>query len=119
MIVYADNIILSRHTGVRSGISRSPMSLGNPRVMKVSPRLSPKLSATADFALWIQHFEIYLSEAEIPAEERARELVSLLNDGPFCIITQLGLVNSNEYGYLKEQLLKHYAPKGDDLEWQH
>ena len=31
----------------------------------------------------------------------------------------LRLVSSNEYGYLKEQLQKHYAPIGDDLEWQH
>ena len=95
------------------------MSLGDPRVVRVSARPPPKFSATADFALWIQRFEIYLSEAEIPAEKRARELVSLLDDGPFRVITQLGLVNSNEYGYLKEQLQRHYAPIGDDLEWQH
>ena len=95
------------------------MSLGDPRVVRVSARPPPKFSATADFALWIQRFEIYLSEAEIPAEKRAQELVSLLDDGPFRVITQLGLVNSNEYGYLKEQLQKHYAPIGDDLEWQH
>ena len=73
----------------------------------------------AKFSLWIQRFEIYLSEAEILAEKRARELVFLLNDGPFRIITQLGLVNSDEYDHLKKQLQKHYAPKGDDLEWQH
>ena len=61
----------------------------------------------------------YLSEAEIPAEKQAQELVSLLDDGPLRIITQLGLVNSNEYSYLKEQLQKHYAPNGDDVDWQH
>ena len=60
-----------------------------------------------------------LSEAEIPAGKWARELVSLLDDGPFCVITQLGLVNSDEYDHLKEQLQKHYAPIGDDFEWQH
>ena len=62
----------------------------------------------AKFSLWIQRFEIYLSEAEILAEKRARELVFLLDDGPFCIITQLGLVNSDEYDHLKKQLQKHY-----------
>ena len=55
----------------------------------------------------------------MPAEKRARELVTLFDDGPFRIITQLSLVNSTEYGYLKEQLQKHYVPKGDDLKWQH
>ena len=95
------------------------MSLGNSRVVRVSARPPQKFSATADFSLWIQHFEIYLSEAEIPARKQAHELVSLLDDGPFRVITQLGLVNSDEYDHLKGQLQKHYAPKGDDLEWQH
>ena len=95
------------------------MSLGDSRVVRVSARPPQKFSATADFSLWIQRFEIYLSEAEIPARKRARELVSLLDDGPFRVITQLGLVNSDEYDHLKGQLQKHYAPKGDDLEWQH
>ena len=45
-------------------------------------------------------------------------MVSLLDNGPFHIITRLGIVNSNKYGYLKKQLQKHYVPKGDDLEWQ-
>jgi len=95
------------------------MSLADHRVVRVSARPPSKFSATADFALWIQRFEIYLSEAEIPPEKRARELLSLLDDGPFRIVTQLGLVDSDDYSYLKEQLQKHYAPKGDDLEWQY
>ena len=61
----------------------------------------------AKFSLWIQRFEIYLNEAEILAENQAQELVFLLDDGPFRIITQLGLVNSDEYDYLKKQLQKH------------
>ena len=86
-------------------------------VVRVSARPPSKFSATADFALWIQRFEIYLSEAEIPLEKRARELLSLLDDGPFRIVTQLGLVDSDDYSCVKEQLQKHNAPKGDDLEW--
>ena len=95
------------------------MALADHRVVRVSARPPSKFSATADFALWIQRFEIYLSEAEIPLEKRARELLSLLDDGPFRIVTQLGLVDSNDYSCVKEQLQKHYAPKGDDLEWQY
>lgn len=67
-----------------------------------------------DFALWIQRFEIYLSEAEIPETN-----MPLLDDVPFRIITQLGLVDSDNYGVLKEQLQKHYAKKEDDLERQY
>lgn len=58
-----------------------------------------------------QRFEIYLSEAEIPETN-----MPLLDDVPFRIITQLGLVDSDNYGVLKE---KHYAKKEDDLEWQY
>jgi len=43
----------------------------------------------------------------------------LLDDGPFHIVTQLGLVDSDDCGILMEQLQKHYAPKGDDLEWKY
>jgi len=86
------------------------MSLADHRVVRVSARLPLKFSATADFALWIQRFEIYLSKAEIPPEKRAQELLSLLDDGPFCIVTQLGIVDSDDYSYVKKQLQKHYAP---------
>lgn len=96
-----------------------PMSLGDLRMVRISAHPLSKFSAAADFALWIQHFEIYLSEAEIPEDKRAQELLSLLDDGPFHIVTQLGLVDNDNYGVLKEQLRKHYAPKGDDLEWQY
>ena len=95
------------------------MALSDTRVVRVSARPPSKFSAAADFMLWIQRFEIYLAEAEIPAAKRARELLSLLEDGPFRVVTQLGLVNSDDYDGLKDQLQKHYAPKGDDLEWQY
>ena len=98
---------------------RISMALSDTRVVRVSARPPSKFSAAADFMLWIQRFEIYLAEAEIPAAKRARELLSLLEDGPFRVVTQLGLVNSDDYDGLKDQLQKHYAPKGDDLEWQY
>ena len=60
--------------------------------MQVCARPPSKFSATTDFNLWIQRFELYLKEAEIPVDKRARELVSLLEDGLFRVISQLGLV---------------------------
>ena len=80
------------------------LAAGDLRIVRVSARPPPKFSAAADFTLWIQRFEIYLSEAEIPAAKRARELLSLLEDGPFRVVAQLGLVNSDDYAGLKDQL---------------
>ena len=89
------------------------------RLVRVSARPLSKFSAAGDFSLWIQRFEIYLAEAEIPAEKRAKELLSCLDDEPFRIVNQLGLVNSVDYGLLKKELQKHYAPEGNELEWQY
>ena len=95
------------------------MSLSELRVVRVSARPPPKFSAASDFNLWVRRFELYLTEAEIPADKRAREMLSLLEDAPFRIVDQLGLVDSDDYDNLKEQLRKLYAPKGDELEWQY
>ena len=84
--MHAGKTLSSHHISARSGISRIPMSLGDPQVVRVSAQMPQKFSAMADFSLWIQRFEIYLSEAEMPAEKRARELVSLLDDGPSALL---------------------------------
>ena len=88
------------------------------QVVRVSARPPSKFSATTDFALWFQRFEIYLCEAEIPPEKRAREPLSFLDDGPFRIVHSSDLWTvMTVYSCVKEQLQKHYAQKGDDLEW--
>ena len=106
---------MGHNTGVRSGMS---VPAEGARLVRVSARPPSKFSVAGDFSLCIQRFEIYLAEAEIPAEKRAKELLSCLDDEPFCIVNQLGLVNSVDYGLLKE-LQKHYAPEGNELEWQY
>ena len=84
--MHAGKTLSSHHISARSGISRIPMSLGDPRVVRVSAQMPQKFSAMADFSLWIQRFEMYLSEAEMPAEKWGRELVSLLDDGPSVLL---------------------------------
>ena len=85
---------------------------------RCSARPPAKFSATTDFNLWIQRFQLYLEEAEIPADKRARELVSLLEDGPFRVVCQLGLVASSDYEAVKRELQQQFSPAGDETEWQ-
>ncbi len=87
--------------------------------MRMSARSPAKFSSAGDFNLWIRRFEIYLAEAAIPGEKRARELLSLLEDEPFRVVAQLGLADDNDYEALKKQLQQHYSPEGSELEWQY
>ncbi|KAL5501942.1 hypothetical protein EMCRGX_G008625 [Ephydatia muelleri] len=65
-------------------------------------------------------YKDYFKEADVPAEKRGEELVSLLEDDAFRIVSQLGFIGSDEVEYdavttcLKEQ----FAPRGVELEWQ-
>ena len=43
-----------------------------------------------DFTLWIQRVELYLKEANVPDEKKGQELVSLLEDDAFRIVSQMG-----------------------------
>ena len=45
------------------------------------------------------------------------ELLSLLDDGPFRVVSQQGLINSS-YDSVVKCLRALYAPKGNELEWQ-
>ena len=87
--------------------------------VRVSARPPAKFSSTSDFTLWIQRFELYLSEANVPAGKRARELVSLLDDEPFRVVSQLGLVTTDDYEATKEELRRQFAPAGNEVEWQY
>ena len=75
----------------------------------------------ADFRLWIQRVELYFREAEVPEGKRGQELASLLDDEPFRIVSQMGLLNFDsgiDYAAVKECLEKQFAPSGIQLEWQ-
>ena len=94
------------------------MAREEPHVVRMSARPPIKFSSASDFSLWIRRFEIYLTEAGIPSDKRAKELLSLLEDEPFRVVSQLGLADGDDYGALKKQLQQHYAPDGNELEWQ-
>ena len=62
---------------------------------------------------------MYLSEANIPVGKRARELVSLLDDKPFRVVCQLGLVITDDYEAIKEELRRQFVPAGNEVELQY
>ena len=67
----------------------------------------------ADFRLWIQRVELYFREADIPRDKRGQELASLLDDEPFRIVSQMGLLRVDsgiDYAAVKECLEKQFAP---------
>ena len=75
----------------------------------------------ADFRLWIQRVELYFREADVPRDKRGQELASLLDDEPFRIVSQMGLLRVDsgiDYAAVKECLEKQFAPSGLQLEWQ-
>lgn len=82
-----------------------------------SARPPAKFSTTSDFQLWIQRFELYISEAGLPEAKRSSELLSLLEDEPFRVVSQLGLVSA-AYTDIKKELQKQFSPTGTETEWQ-
>ena len=91
---------------------------------KKTPRFSvrppARFVAGTDFTLWIQRVELYMKEAEIPDEKKGRELVSLLEDDAFRIVSQMGLLCADkvEYAAVKMCLQRQFSPAGVGLEWQ-
>eukprot|EP00731_Ephydatia_muelleri_P017571 Em0010g669a len=72
----------------------------------------------ADFRLWIQRVELYFREADVPRDKRGQELASLLDDEPFRIVSQMGLLRVDsgiDYAAVKECLEKQFAPSGLQL----
>ena len=67
---------------------------GPRRVTRYSVRPPSRFvgKGAADFRLWIQRVELYFREADVPRDKRGQELASLLDDEPFRIVSQMGLL---------------------------
>lgn len=87
--------------------------------VRASARPPPKYTVETDFRLWAKRFEFYVEEAAIPADKKARELLTLLDEGAFRVADHLGLLGVSDFEILKESLSQHFSPPGDEIEWQY
>ena len=90
------------------------------KTARFSVRPPARFVSGTDFTLWIQRVELYMKEAEIPDEKKGQELVSLLEDDAFRIVSQMGLLCADkvEYTAVKTCLQRQFSPAGVELEWQ-
>ena len=89
------------------------------RLVRMSLRPPTRFAAGADFTLWLTRFEMYTQQADIAEPQRVKEFLSLLEDEPFRVVSQHGLLETGDYGAVTGCLQQHYAPDGNELEWQY
>ena len=88
------------------------------RPVRMSLRPPARFTAGADFKLWLTRFEMYVQQAGLSETQRVKELLSLLEDEPFRVVSQHGLLEIDDFHAVTECLRQHYAPGGNELEWQ-
>ena len=87
-------------------------------IVRMSLRPPARFSPGSDLDLWLKRFEKYVEQTKIPQEQWTGELLPLLEDEPFRVVTQQGLVDSTDYKAVISCLRTRYAPEGNELEWQ-
>ena len=60
-----------------------------------------------------------MRQIEIPEDQWAAELLLLLDDEVFHVVSQLGLESSTDYEAITASLKYQFSPKGNKLERQH
>ena len=58
-----------------------------PRLVRMSLRPPPRFIAKGDLDLWLKLFEMYARQANIPVDQWVKELLSLLEDEPFGVVS--------------------------------
>ena len=111
---------MSDHEPQQSSSSDEDAPTEPTRYIRVSLRPPPRYAAsTTDLDLWLKRFELYVRRIELPEEQWAAELLPLLDDEAFRVVSQLGLESSTDYGAITASLKHQFSPKGNELEWQH
>ena len=67
------------------------------KVVRYCARPPTKFTAKTDWELWLMRFDAYADEAKIGKGDQGKELLSLLDDEPFRLVYQNGLVESKDY----------------------
>ena len=89
-----------------------------PKLVRMSLRPPPRFAAGGDLDLWLTRFRMHARQASIPEDQWVKELLSLLEDEPFRVVSRQGLESSTNYGAVCECLRQHFAPTGSEIEWQ-
>ena len=82
------------------------------KVVRYCARPPTKFTTKTDWELWLIRFEAYADEAKIGKGDRGKELLSLLDDEPFRLVYQNGLVESKDYSAVCECLTLRYGKTG-------
>ena len=102
--------------------SGDPVSAGTTtvveRVVRMSLRPPPRFGAKGDWKLWLSIFEMYATQAKIAKDSWSKELLSLLEDEPYRMVTHHGLAQTGDYDAVCDCIQRFYAPLGSELEWQ-
>ena len=88
------------------------------QMVRMSLRPPSRYSGGTDLVLWLKRFEMYVRKAQVDVSQWTGELLPLLDDGPFRVVSQQGLVDSDDYEAVTMCLRAQYAPEGNHLEWQ-
>ena len=84
----------------------------------MSLRPPPRFGAKGDWKLWLSRFEMYATQAKIAKDSWSKELLSLLEDEPYRMVTHHGLAQTGDYVAVCDCIQRSYAPLGSELEWQ-
>ena len=75
-------------------------------------------SALKAIGNWLSRFEMYATQAKIAKDSWTKELLSLLEDEPYRVVTHHGLAQTDDYDAVCDCIQRSYAPLGSELEWQ-
>ena len=106
----------SREVQAPTTTSNSRTPSGQAQVVRMSLRPPSRFSAGADLVLWHKRFELYACQAKIAEDQWTGEVLPLLDDEPFRLVTQQGFDGSSEYSEVLKCLMDQYNPEGNDLE---
>ena len=101
-----------------TGTEETAVSAAIARVVRMGLRPPPRFPANGDWELWVSRFELYVLQANISEGLWTKELLTLLEDEPFRVVSRQGLACSNDYKAVCACLQQHFAPVGNELEWQ-
>ena len=86
--------------------------------VRSSLRLPARFTPGTDLELWIKCFELYVRRIGVPKKQWTVKILPLLDDAPFRVIDQPGLVESADHDAVIAQLKRQYSPSGNEFKWQ-